>query len=151
PVIFGGWHPSLVTAQTLREEFVDIVVRQQGELTLLEILKRLEAGQPLDFVQGCWFKRGGRSLENPDRPASRISSLPPPAYDLADFDLYERAGGERKLPYATSIGCPYACNYCTDMVFYNRRFNAYSAERVVEELNGLVTRHRITEVSLLDS
>src|SRR5579872_1573651 len=30
PIIFGGWHPSLVTAQTLREDFVDIVVRHQG-------------------------------------------------------------------------------------------------------------------------
>src|SRR3954463_9387375 len=25
PIIFGGWHPSLLTAETLREDFVDIV------------------------------------------------------------------------------------------------------------------------------
>jgi hypothetical protein len=31
PVIFGGWHPSLASAQTLREDFVDIVVRHQGD------------------------------------------------------------------------------------------------------------------------
>ena len=42
--------------------------------------------------------------------------------------------GVRKLAYATSVGCPYACNYCTDMVFYKRRFNALSAERVVAEM-----------------
>src|SRR4029077_16460540 len=81
----------------------------------------------------------------------KLSSLPAPAYDLIDFDAYERVGGERKLPYATSVGCPYACNYCTDMVFYNRRFNAYSAEHVVSELTDLVARYRLTEVSLLDS
>ena len=60
-----------------------------------------------------------------------LSSLPAPAYDMIDFDAYERASGERKLPYATSIGCPYACNYCTDMVFYNRRFNPYDTAQVV--------------------
>lgn len=151
PVILGGWHPSLLPAQTLREDFVDIVVRHQGEITLLEIVRRLEAGQGLDMVAGCWFKRNGRVYQNPDRPAAPIDSLPPPAFDLADFDAYEQAGGERKLPYATSVGCPYACNYCTDMVFYNRRFNAYSAQRVVEEVTGLVARHRLTEVALLDS
>jgi anaerobic magnesium-protoporphyrin IX monomethyl ester cyclase len=151
PVVFGGWHPSLLSGQTLREEFVDVVVRHQGDLTLVEILRRIEAGKPLDLVQGCWFKRGSRIIQNPDRPAAKLSSLPAPAYDLIDFDAYERASGERKLTYATSVGCPYACNYCTDMVFYNRRFNAYSAEHVVSELTDLVARYRLTGVSLLDS
>ncbi len=36
PIIFGGWHPSLVPEQTLRPDFVDVIVRGQGELTLLD-------------------------------------------------------------------------------------------------------------------
>jgi radical SAM superfamily enzyme YgiQ (UPF0313 family) len=151
PIVFGGWHPSLCTAETLREPFVDVVVRQQGEKTLVEILQRLESGGTLDLVLGCWFKRGGRICQNPDRPASPLSELPAPAYDLVDFDAYERLNGERKLPYATSIGCPYACNYCTDMVFYNRRFNPYGVEQVVAEVVELVRRHRLNEVALVDS
>jgi anaerobic magnesium-protoporphyrin IX monomethyl ester cyclase len=151
PIVYGGWHPSLLSAETLREEFVDIVVRHQGEKTLVEVLDRLGAGQSLDFVQGCWFKQGGEIRMNPDRPSTPISALPPPAYDLVDFDAYERASGQRKLPYATSIGCPYACNYCTDMVFYNRRFNPYDAHRVVSEIAELVRRYALTEVALVDS
>jgi anaerobic magnesium-protoporphyrin IX monomethyl ester cyclase len=151
PVVFGGWHPSLESAQTLREDFVDVVVRHQGEATLVEILLRLTSGRSLDLVSGCWFKRNGAIIQNPDRPASPLSDLPAPAYDLIDFDAYERATGERKLPYATSIGCPYACNYCTDMVFYNRRFNAYDAARVVADTTELASRHRLTEIALLDS
>jgi anaerobic magnesium-protoporphyrin IX monomethyl ester cyclase len=54
PVIYGGWHPTLLSAQTLREDFVDIVVRHQGEKTLTEILKRQSAGATLDLVAGCW-------------------------------------------------------------------------------------------------
>ena len=53
----------------LSEDFVDIVVRHQAEKTLVEILQRLEAGNTLDLVQGCWFKRDGRIIQNPDRPA----------------------------------------------------------------------------------
>jgi len=151
PIIFGGWHPSLVSGQTLSEDFVDVVVRHQGEKTLVEILQRLESGNTMDLVQGCWFKRDGRIIQNPDRAAAPLSSLPAPAYDLIDFDAYERVSGERKLPYATSTGCPYACNYCTDMVFYNRRFNPYDTGQVVEELVTLVREHRLTEVALLDS
>ena len=63
----------------------------------------------------------------------------------------DRAMAVRKLAYATSVGCPYACNYCTDMVFYKRRFNALAADRVVREVTGLVDRYRIDEVAMLDS
>jgi radical SAM superfamily enzyme YgiQ (UPF0313 family) len=151
PVIFGGWHPSLLPEQTLQESFVDIVVRNQGEKTLLEIVQRLEQGLSLQGVAGCSFKRAGRPVNNADHAVLRLSELPAPAYDLADFDAYERAGGKRTLPYATSVGCPYACSYCTDTVFYNRRFNALPAERVVDEVTRLVRAHSIQEVSLLDS
>ena len=57
----------------------------------------------------------------------------------------------RKLPYASSLGCPYACHYCTDQVFYERKFNAYSASRVIAEVTDLVARERLSEVAFLDS
>jgi anaerobic magnesium-protoporphyrin IX monomethyl ester cyclase len=151
PIIFGGWHPSLTSEQTLREDYVDIVVRHQGERTLIEILGRLANGSSLDLVAGCWFKRSGRIIRNPDRATTPIGDLPLPAYDVADFGAYARAGRNRKLPYATSIGCPYACNYCTDMVFYKRRFNALPADRVVNEMTALARRYALDEVALVDS
>lgn len=151
PIIFGGWHPSLRTAETLREPFVDIVVRHQGEITLVEVLQALENGTPLDFVEGCWFKRGNEIRSAPDRAARPLASLPIPAWDLADLDAYERSTKIRKLPYATSVGCPYACNYCTDMIFYNRRFNAHSADHAAEEMCDLARRFRLDEISLVDS
>jgi anaerobic magnesium-protoporphyrin IX monomethyl ester cyclase len=150
-IIYGGWHPTLLSAQTLQENFVDIVVRHQGEKTLSEILKRQSAGASLDLVAGCWFKRNGKLITNPDRPSSPLSSLPIPAYDLVDFESYARASGGRKLPYATSIGCPYACNYCTDMVFYNRRFNPQTVSGVVSEMVHLVKTYQLDEIALVDS
>ena len=37
------------------------------------------------------------------------------------------------------------------MVFYNRRFNPYDVERVVERSDRSGARHRLTEVALVDS
>jgi radical SAM superfamily enzyme YgiQ (UPF0313 family) len=151
PIIFGGWHPTLTTAQTLREDFVDVVVRHQGERTLMEILQRQLKGSSLDLVPGCWFKRNGEIVANADRPATPLSALPSPAYDLVDFEAYAHVTGGRKLPYATSIGCPYACNYCTDMVFYNRRFNPLEVSGVVDEVVELVRTLQLDEIALVDS
>ena len=151
PVVFGGWHASLLPDQTLRADCVDMVVRGQGELTLLDIAQRLLVGKRLEDVPGVSFKTGGETVHNPERPVENINNLPSPAFDVVDFDAYERACGYREVGYATSIGCPYACNYCTDQVFYKRRFNAYRAERVVEEVTDLVGRYRLSNVTFFDS
>ncbi|MGA2431601.1 MAG: cobalamin-dependent protein, partial [Candidatus Acidiferrum sp.] len=151
PVIFGGWHPSLVPGQTLNERYVDAVVRGQGELTLLEIAQRLADRKAFNDVAGVSSKPFGLTQHSPERRTALLDDLPMAAFHLTDFDAYERLCGVRKLAYATSVGCPYACNYCTDMVFYKRKFNALSAERVVSEVTGLVERYRIEEVAMLDS
>jgi anaerobic magnesium-protoporphyrin IX monomethyl ester cyclase len=151
PVVFGGWHPSLLPAETLNEPLVDAVVRGQGEITLLQLTEALAEGRPLGGIDGLSWKHEGIAHHNVERRVQPLESLPVPAFDLVDFDAYERACGVRKLAYATSVGCPYACNYCTDMVFYKRRFNALSAERVAGELAALVARYRVAEVALLDS
>jgi anaerobic magnesium-protoporphyrin IX monomethyl ester cyclase len=151
PVIFGGWHPSLATEQTLQPDFVDAVVRGPGDLTLLEVAQRLADNQELHGVQGLSFKDRAGIHHEPERRVTNINDLPMPAFHLANFDAYASAAGFRQLSYTSSVGCPYACNYCTDMVFYNRRFNAYKAERVVSDLADLVPRYGIQEVALFDS
>ncbi len=151
PIIFGGWHPSLVPAQTLAPEFIDAIVRGQGELALLEVAQRLAEGHGFDGVRGVSHKHDGRIVHEPERPVENINNLPSPAYHLVDFEAYARIRGQREIGYATSLGCPYACNYCTDQVFYKRRFNAYRAERVVAEVTELVERYRLEEVAFLDS
>jgi anaerobic magnesium-protoporphyrin IX monomethyl ester cyclase len=151
PVIFGGWHPSLLPGQTLQESFVDGVVRGQGELTLLEVAENLAGKKSIHGVLGLSCKQFGLPQHSPERRVTLLDALPMPAFEMVDFDAYERVSGQRKLAYATSVGCPYACNYCTDMVFYKRRFNALSAGRVVSEVTELAAKYRIEEVAMLDS
>jgi radical SAM superfamily enzyme YgiQ (UPF0313 family) len=151
PIIFGGWHPTLLPEQTLKADYADAVVRGQGELTFLHLLQTLREGKSLDGVAGISFKEGDRVLHTAERPVMNLNKLPMPAYHLVDFDAYERACGIRKTVYASSVGCPYACNYCTDTVFYNRKFNALTAQRVVSEVTELVQRYRLDEISFLDS
>jgi anaerobic magnesium-protoporphyrin IX monomethyl ester cyclase len=152
PVVFGGWHASLATQQTLQEPYVDAIVRGQGELTLLELAQRIADGADWHGVRGISFKDAdGRIVHEPERPVVDINTLPQPAYHMADPGVYAAVSGVRQLAYTTSVGCPYQCNYCTDQVFYKRRFNAYRVERVVNDLAELVPRYEIEHVPLFDS
>lgn len=151
PIVFGGWHPSLAAEQTLREPFVDAIVRGQGELTLLELVDRVAQGKPWHGIRGLSFKDGDRVIHEAERPIANINDLPAPEYELVDHAVYAKVSGRRQLAYTSSVGCPYQCNYCTDQVFYKRRFNAYSTERVVSDLAELVPRYRIEHVPFFDS
>lgn len=152
PIVFGGWHASLATQQTLQEPYVDAIIRGQGELTLLELAQRIADGGDWRGIRGISFKcPDGKIVHEPERPVVDINTLPQPAYHLADPNPYAAVSGVRQLAYTTSVGCPYQCNYCTDQVFYKRRFNAYRVERVVNELAELVPRYNIEHVPLFDS
>ena len=98
PIIYGGWHPSLLPAQTLREDFVDAVVRGQGELTLREAAERLAMGSSFELVRGISFKHHGEPVQNAERPVESVERLPTPAFAMANLDAYENGRGFGSFP-----------------------------------------------------
>src|ERR1700748_2587070 len=66
PAIFGGWHPSLLPDETLSENFVDMVVRGQGEITLVETAQALAQNESFYNIAGLSWKNNGRRIHNAD-------------------------------------------------------------------------------------
>jgi anaerobic magnesium-protoporphyrin IX monomethyl ester cyclase len=124
PIILGGWHPSLLPKQTLEAPYLDYIVRGQGEDALLELVQHIQAGAAPDLIQGIGFKRDGRLIMTPERPLRPLVEMPPKAYELADFDAYERGCGRRWAMYTSSLACPFNCAYCTNSGVYGRKWNA---------------------------
>ncbi|HYL35551.1 MAG TPA: radical SAM protein [Bryobacteraceae bacterium] len=150
PVVLGGWHPSLLPDQTLANQYVDVVVIGQGEDSFLEVVQHIEAGESLQGIRGVGYKQDGRLVLNPPRELRPIRDLPPKAYELADFDAYERVCGSRWAMYATSLACPYNCSYCTNAKVYGRKWNALPPEQAAEEMTDLVNRYHLDCVWIAD-
>ncbi len=150
PVILGGWHPSLLPDQTLAASCVDIVVRGQGEDALLEVVRHLEDGAAPAGIEGVGYKECGELIFNPARALRPISELPPKAYQLADFDAYERVCGRRWAMYISSLACPYSCAYCTNEGVYGRHWNALEADQVIDETVNLALRYRLRLIWVVD-
>jgi anaerobic magnesium-protoporphyrin IX monomethyl ester cyclase len=150
PVILGGWHPSLLPKQTLEAQDIDIVVRGQGEDTLLELVQHLENQAPLDLISGIGFKREGNLFFTTERPLRAIVDLPPKAYHIADFDAYQRSCGRRWAMYISSLACPFNCSYCTNAGVYGRKWNALPPEQFVEETVDLTRRYGLEMLWVVD-
>jgi anaerobic magnesium-protoporphyrin IX monomethyl ester cyclase len=150
PVILGGWHPSLLPKQTLEADYIDIVVKGQGEDALLDVVRHLEGHSSLDLIPGIGFKRDKKLIFTTERPLRPIVDSPPKAYHIADFDAYERVCGRRWAMYTSSLACPYNCSYCTNAGVYGRKWNALPAEQFVEETVDLTRRYGLELLWVVD-
>ena len=150
PIILGGWHPSLLPAQTLEAPYIDYIVRGQGEDSLLELVRHIAAGASPDLIPGIGFKREKKMILTQERALRPLAEMPPKAYHIAEFDAYERKCGRRWAMYTSSLACPFNCAYCTNAGVYGRKWNALPSEQFVEETVDLSRRYSLEMIWVVD-
>ncbi|MBI2861004.1 MAG: cobalamin B12-binding domain-containing protein [Chloroflexi bacterium] len=155
PIILGGVHATLLPEATLsKAPAIDVIVRGEGEETIVELLQALEGGGPLEGVAGITYRSGDRVVSTAERPLNKdLDSLPFLAYHLLPWRKYRpHPPHGRAMPFAavvTSRGCPYHCAYCSKPIFGNR-FRAQSPERVLYEVDYLMKRFGAREIAFYD-
>lgn len=151
PIIWGGIHPSALPEQTIANENVDVVVRGEGELTLSELVKKIDSGLPLDEVKGITYKdKKGNIRSNPDREFLDMNEIPYDLpYNLLKLEEYE-SFKLKNFDIQTSRGCPYRCTYCFNAFFNKSKYRFKKAERVLDEMEHLVNKFGIKHFSFID-
>ena len=151
PIIWGGYHPTILPEQTVANEYVDIVVRGQGEKTFFELVKALDEGLSLDNVSGITFKKNGVIINNPDRVIENINNFPCTPYHLIDVEKYIFDSiGTRTIGYRTSQGCPYSCKFCAEPMVTKGEWSGLYATRVADEIEYLVKKYNVNAVLIFD-
>ena len=124
----------------------DVVVRGEGEQTVLEILQDYSTGGDFSNISGISLRRkittNGRQQEEtfstPDRPFNKdLDGLPFPARHLLPNQSYIEFG-RKKYGYAITTvmstrGCPYECEFCSNVIF-GGSYRERSAKNVVDEI-----------------
>lgn len=149
--VMGGPHASMAAEDSLAHlPELDVVVRGEGEVTTLELCRKIKAGPAEDRtalrgIAGLSFRRGGEVVTNPPRPPiADLDSLPFPAFPLIPFEKYNfkvDVPGRGPLPAVnvmTSRGCPFGCNFCATPINWGRRVRMRSPKNVVDEIETLV-------------
>ena len=117
----------------------DVVVRGEGEQTMVDLLAAHALGSELGAVPGVVATAGGSAaVAGPPRPfVPDLDALPFPARDLLPNASYI-SHGRRRYGYAvttvlTSRGCPFACEFCSNVVF-GSSCRERSPDSVVDEV-----------------
>jgi radical SAM superfamily enzyme YgiQ (UPF0313 family) len=115
-VICGGHFFSNYVDETLTRYPVDFIIRNEGELPLLDLLQSLgDSRADLHNIPGIAFLDGDEIIQTPPRPPiTNLDLLPTPAYDLLPMDLYGKNASlhPRLGAIEHSRGCTAKCSYC---------------------------------------
>ncbi len=136
--IMGGIYPTVYSDEVIRDESVDVVVKNEGEVSIVEIVNK-----------------GIRSgiVHNPY--VEDLDTLPFPARDLINIDDYQRkafgmTSGRKFTTVLTSRGCPFKCSFCSAHKMWTRKTRFRSAENVLREISMLKELYDIREVHFID-
>jgi radical SAM superfamily enzyme YgiQ (UPF0313 family) len=150
PVIWGGWHPSLLAGQCLDADAVDACVVGQGERTFVDVVRAIDEGRALEGIPGVAVRRGATVVHGPPRAFEDVNALPPADFGLLDLEAYFAFRGVRRLDYCSSQGCPFPCAFCADPQVYKQRWSGLRAERVVADVARHAERYSLSEVFFND-
>lgn len=142
PIVWGGWHATLLPEQTLREDFIDFVVVGQGERPLRRLVEHLRDARDVSHIDGLAYKRDGGAVVNAPGPFEPLEAFAPMDFGRIDFNRYvnESRLPERFLGYFASHGCPLDCTFCCVGKIYQRRWYHKPVARIIDELEYLKQR-----------
>ncbi len=153
PIVWGGYHPSLLPEQTVAHPLVDYVVRGQGELTFQELLAYFRGEGNLESINGLTYKKDGRPVSNPGRPPVDLDNFPPVPYSLVEAERYfcDDDLSARTMSFISSLGCPHECAFCCELAMFNRRWKGLSAERILDDVEKLVETYHLKGIHFVDA
>lgn len=132
-ILLGGPHVSYCDEETLAAfPCVDFVLRGEAEFSLPLLISTISADSAFESVPGLTWRRDGEIVRNAASDAViELEALPFPAWELFPYRI------EGGFSIDVGRGCPFACDFCSTSVFFQRKFRLKSFQRILDEANWL--------------
>lgn len=152
--VLGGPHVTYDDENCLlHHDWVDVVVRSEGEWTMADLCTAVAEKRNLSSVQGISFRDGPGGPEKSvirrtgNRPLGNLTELP-----ALDFGLLPRKMAGEMLCYGIlSRGCAFRCAFCHEARFWQGKVRRYDVSQFIEELETLHFRYNNQMMSIDDS
>lgn len=136
------------------EEGANIVIKGEGEITLLETIFAIQKDTDLSEIDGIIYKKEDNIIKNKARvPLKNLDKLPQPAWDLIDINQYKKIWNSGKqeftLNLATTRGCPFKCNWCAKPI-YGNRYNSHSPKYIIAQIKYLKKNFNVKRFWMCD-
>ena len=155
PIVWGGHHATLCAKECLLEDYVDIVIRGEGELTSVELSEALfDFNGDIDHlkdVDGISFKTNQQEIiHNKGRILKENLDELPLDFSLLNVNTYLNREKRRTVSFFSSRGCPFNCAFCSTPAVFARTYRCHSEEYVAEKIDDLKKKQGIDAIYFSD-
>lgn len=175
PVLWGGKHPSALPEESL--DYADMVCIGEGELAIIDLVKRMESGGDYFDTEGFHFNTPDGIKENgAGKLVEDLDTLPWIDYDFCPHYVWEK---EKDVlsPISSDIlkrhlihdpfnkdgrifemmmtrGCPFGCTYCFTFknLYKDQEYvRSRTVESFIQEMEAVIEKYDfITHLSICD-
>ena len=154
-VAIGGYHPTFTYNEIIENPNIDIVIRGEGENTIVELAQALENNTDLSNIDGLVFKDKNdceKTIVTNNREVIQdLDTLPYPALHLMPMDKYRMLDVTTHMTtMITTRGCPNQCSFCSSAAMHGRRIRSRSTKNIVDEIEYLKNNYDIDTIAFLD-
>lgn len=151
-IIWGGYFPSLHKSVAIESDYVDFVIRDQGDRSFRQLIDALEHGGSLEGIRGLSYK-DGTIHHNEREELLDPNELPPVPYHKIPIPPYiwPTFLGQRTVNYHSSVGCPFLCGFCAVAAVYKAGWIGLHPDRIVADLSMLQKMYEINAVEFADN
>lgn len=148
PIVWGGAQVTALPQESIREDFVDVVLAGRGETILPRLINGLKE-KNLNGIPGVYWEENGQIQGIPNTELVDLDSVPSWPYHIFKIKEYLNPN-TMAINLTTTWGCPNRCGFCH---WYKNKsaWSAFNAQRVYEEVKYFKDNYGIKEVYFLDS
>ena len=135
-IVLGGAHVDVYPYETMTQPFIDLLVKGEGDVAILEVLEYFEGKRAPESIAGIYYrdpKTGTETFTGEREKLSDIDAIPFPDRTLLGNGAYFSHPNPafRETTMVSSRGCPYKCNFCN---IGSTRYRYRTAKNVVDEM-----------------
>lgn len=139
-VVLGGPQVTVFPEKTMIDSGADVGVIGEGEAAIIDVARNLSSGiNDMSKITGLIYRVGAEYKTTEERePIKDLDSLPFIPWEIFPHMRYAQDTPElERKPFgwiSTSRGCPWACNFCSNIHVWGRKYRSMSPKRIVDEI-----------------
>jgi len=147
PILIGGPHVTFLPEEAL-DNGADYVFRHEADQSFPQFLKwwiSQREPQKLFAIPGLSFRIGDQYHHTSLPSVVDLDTLPTPNLDL--IYGYQKP---KAIPLMTARGCPWDCEFCSEIAMFGRGYRFRSEQKVIEDISYYDRRYGKTQIFIAE-
>ncbi len=141
-IVWGGVHPTILPIDTIREDYIDYVIRGDGEAAFFNLLTYLDKGK---VEEQLFLSKTNQNLKINLLSDLNKSNIDFTVEPIRKEYFLKRDGLLKAFTLETSRGCSHQCTFCHNTIL-GHKYRTVDTDYVINSISDLKQQYEIDGV-----